>query len=150
MTDDVGPSCECDIPSVKRQVSESPEYWAWIRTCCIAIPDSLKQVQKEGANKGRFFYTCAKNKDMGPCKFFQWADQAARSSPTKRPYKPYQNKPYKPPVKQPPQQEAAVEPSAQPTPPLAPQPDPPHKKAKLVRCGAVGDIDSLLQTWDNK
>ncbi|CAM9932316.1 unnamed protein product, partial [Phaeothamnion confervicola] len=32
-------------------------------------------VQKEGPNKGREFFKCAKPADSDPCEFFQWADE---------------------------------------------------------------------------
>ncbi|XP_048349631.1 DNA topoisomerase 3-alpha isoform X2 [Sphaerodactylus townsendi] len=43
-------------------------------TCKCAQPSVLRTVQKEGANKGRQFHTCAKPREQ-QCGFFQWADE---------------------------------------------------------------------------
>ena len=33
-----------------------------------------RQVQKQNANHGRFFWCCARRQDEGQCKFFRWVD----------------------------------------------------------------------------
>ncbi|KAL5019343.1 hypothetical protein ScPMuIL_005065 [Solemya velum] len=43
-------------------------------SCNCGEPAKFVQVKKEGANKGRFFYACSKERSK-QCKFFQWADQ---------------------------------------------------------------------------
>ena len=54
--------------------------------CQCSEPAVERTVMKEGPNKGKRFFTCAKGKDSG-CGFFQWSDQSAapaRSVPQKR------------------------------------------------------------------
>lgn len=41
--------------------------------CKCNVPGRIATVQKDGANKGRQFYSCATNK----CNFFQWFEEAA-------------------------------------------------------------------------
>jgi hypothetical protein len=61
MSDDQATSASFDMP-----VSNG--------NCECGLPTVVRQVQKESANKGRYFYTCPKNKEQQPCGFFQWAD----------------------------------------------------------------------------
>ena len=42
--------------------------------CNCGQPSARRTVQKDGANKGREFFTCSKNRDE-QCRFFQWADE---------------------------------------------------------------------------
>ncbi|XP_065909970.1 5'-3' DNA helicase ZGRF1-like isoform X2 [Dysidea avara] len=49
--------------------------------CCKHGPAQLRTVRKEGANKGRLFYTCSQPIAVGDqCKFFKWADEVTSSS----------------------------------------------------------------------
>ena len=43
-------------------------------SCNCGQPSARKTVQKEGVNKGREFYVCARPRDE-QCNYFQWADQ---------------------------------------------------------------------------
>lgn len=42
--------------------------------CTCNQPATLRTVSKEGPNKGRQFYSCAKPMGQG-CNFFKWADE---------------------------------------------------------------------------
>ncbi|KAM9305439.1 DNA topoisomerase 3-alpha [Gastrophryne carolinensis] len=50
-------------------------------TCMCNQPAVTRTVQKDGANKGRQFHTCAKPRDQ-QCGFFQWADENAPPGPS--------------------------------------------------------------------
>eukprot|EP00947_MAST-08B_sp_MAST-8B-sp1_P003073 g3073.t1 len=41
--------------------------------CRHGIPTQMREVQKEGPNKGRFFFSCRYPQDKGSCNFFEWA-----------------------------------------------------------------------------
>ena len=44
--------------------------------CDCGQPAARRKVQKEGANKGREFYCCAKPRDAdNQCRYFQWLDE---------------------------------------------------------------------------
>ncbi|XP_078495065.1 DNA topoisomerase 3-alpha [Ciona intestinalis] len=49
--------------------------------CKCNIPATQRTVQKEGANKGRMFYTCDKPRDT-QCGFFEWCDAIQNTAPT--------------------------------------------------------------------
>jgi hypothetical protein len=46
--------------------------------CNCRVPSKLVKTKKQGANFGRFFYTCSKGRDGG-CDYFQWQDEAAEA-----------------------------------------------------------------------
>lgn len=47
-----------------------------VRVCRCSEPAASKTVQKEGANKGRVFFSCPRPRDAA-CNFFEWADVPA-------------------------------------------------------------------------
>jgi DNA topoisomerase-3 len=49
------------------------------RQCRCKEDAAQRTVTKEGANKGRLFWGCAKGKDEG-CGFFEWDDEPSKSS----------------------------------------------------------------------
>lgn len=57
-----------------REVSSGPE-------CNCGEPSVSRTVGKEGENKGRVFYTCAKPRGE-QCKYFCWADELSSSRPS--------------------------------------------------------------------
>lgn len=44
--------------------------------CQCGMPAAMRTVSKDGANKGRQFYSCPKPMGQG-CKFFEWADEVS-------------------------------------------------------------------------
>ena len=54
--------------------------------CFCGLSSCLRQCTKgKPENTGRFFYTCPKNKDQDPCKYFAWADAPPKRPTTTRP-----------------------------------------------------------------
>lgn len=52
--------------------------------CFCGLNSVLRQCTKgKPENTGRYFYTCPKNKDQDPCKFFSWADTPKRPATTR-------------------------------------------------------------------
>jgi len=49
------------------------------RKCKCNEDGNLLTTTKEGPNKGRKFWTCAKGKDNGSCGFFEWDDEPPRN-----------------------------------------------------------------------
>ena len=43
--------------------------------CYCKLPSVSREVKKDGANKGKVFYTCSKYYD-DKCKYFVWKDEA--------------------------------------------------------------------------
>lgn len=93
--DEVGAPCKCGLSSV------------------------LRQVTKESANQGRYFYTCPKNKNQDPCDYFLWADGEDSKVVTR-----YNKRPQASPSKS---QQPAV------------------KKQKFVRHNAVADLGPAIK-----
>ena len=42
--------------------------------CYCKLPSVSREVKKDGANKGKIFYTCSKYFD-DKCKYFVWKDE---------------------------------------------------------------------------
>ena len=70
------------------QRKEAHDAWMKIKEkmivpkCRHGEPSALKQVGKQGPNKGRWFYTCARpagKGSEGQCGFFQWVSSSKRS-----------------------------------------------------------------------
>jgi hypothetical protein len=100
--DNVGANCKCGLPSV------------------------LRQVTKESANQGRYFYTCPKNKNQGPCDYFLWADGEDSKVQTR-----YNAK-------------------RQPTTPPQAQQQPQKKTRVLQRSNAVSDIRPVMAAMEEE
>ena len=68
--------------------SSEPCYPELGVNCFCGLSSVLRQCQKgKPGNVGRFFYTCPKNKDQDPCKYFLWADAPAKATPPPPPAK---------------------------------------------------------------
>lgn len=55
--------------------TSAPAYPELGELCFCGLNSVLRQCTKgKPENTGRYFYTCPKNKDQDPCKYFAWAD----------------------------------------------------------------------------
>jgi hypothetical protein len=95
--------------------------------CKCGLLSVLRQVTKESANQGRYFYTCPKIQSQGPCKYFVWADGMKSKEPS--------SFNTTPPPALPPQKRDQAE---------LLKLQPPHKKLK--RSYAVADLSPIITT----
>lgn len=62
--------------------TSAPAYPELGELCFCGLNSVLRQCTKgKPENTGRYFYTCPKNKDQDPCKYFAWAD--AKKAPAR-------------------------------------------------------------------
>lgn len=107
--------------------------------CKCGLSSVLRQVTKESANKGRYFYTCPKNQNQDPCDYFVFADGEPSKVNTRY------NKGTK---------RASPTTTTTTTTTAAP---PVEKKAKLNRANGVADLGPAIKeaagfvgNWDSK
>jgi len=95
------PLCQCQLPAVERTVkkvgpncgrklfacpkasSQQCKFFAWADAsgpaCLCGVPSVSFQVNKESANKGRWFRTC----NLKRCKFWEWVDDNGKQCESK-------------------------------------------------------------------
>lgn len=63
--------------------------------CKCGIAARMQETKKEGPNKGRFFFACARGfRDPQECKFFMWKDEAERRAKQKDEFPPQSRREY--------------------------------------------------------